>query len=108
MIGEPGYWGRGLGKLTVREMLRIAFEDEKWERFWGHFAAWNHRSIALHQSFGMTLAGKADHRRRHIDGTEHDMLILAIRRETWEANPACAVPAKPPSRNPEARGKLRR
>jgi RimJ/RimL family protein N-acetyltransferase len=84
-IGEPEYWGRGLGKDTARELLKIAFERQGWKRFWGYWPAWNARSIGLHQKLGFEIVGKAEHRRRHSDGTEHDELILAITAEQWRS-----------------------
>lgn len=82
-IGEPEFWGRGLGKETARRLLKIAFEQEGWTRFWGYWPAWNDRSIGLHRTLGFEIVGKADHRKRHPDGTEHDMLILAITSAQW-------------------------
>jgi RimJ/RimL family protein N-acetyltransferase len=84
-IGEPEYWGRGLGKLSVREILDIAFDREGWTRFWLECASWNHRAIGLYQSFGFEIIGKADHRRRHQDGSERDMLILEINADRWRS-----------------------
>jgi RimJ/RimL family protein N-acetyltransferase len=80
-IGEPEYWGRGLGKITVRELLKIAFEQEGWTRFWLYCNSWNHRAIGLYQSLGFEIVGKAEHRRRRLDGPEQDVLILAIRKD---------------------------
>jgi RimJ/RimL family protein N-acetyltransferase len=85
MAIEPEYWGYGLGKRTSREMLRIAFEQEGWTRAWAHIGVWNERSMVLHQSLGFEIIGKADHRRRHPDGTEHDVLLLAVTLDQWAA-----------------------
>jgi RimJ/RimL family protein N-acetyltransferase len=82
-IGEPEYWGRGLGKLTVRKLLDIAFEREGWTRFWLDCASWNHRALGLYQSFGFEITGKADFRRRHQDGSERDVLLLEITAAQW-------------------------
>jgi RimJ/RimL family protein N-acetyltransferase len=83
VIGEPEHWGRGLGKAAAAEVLRVAFEQEHWQRLWGYWPAWNQRSIALHQKLGFELAGIAEHKRRYLDGREHDQLVLAITRARW-------------------------
>lgn len=83
VIGEPEHWGRGLGKAAAIELLRVAFEQEGWERLWGYWPAWNHRSIALHQKLGFELVGIAEEKRRYLDGREHEQLILAITRGRW-------------------------
>ena len=88
MVIEPEYWGRGLGRATSREILRIVFEDEGWTRCWCQIAAWNDRSLGLHQSLGFEPYGKTEHRRRHVDGTEHDVLLLALTTEQWAAKRA--------------------
>jgi RimJ/RimL family protein N-acetyltransferase len=93
-IGEPEFWGRGLGKQTVQKILQIAFEQEHWTRFWLECNSWNLRAIGLYRSFGFEHVGKAEHRRRHPeDGTEHDVLILAITSAQWAAHQHAA--AKP-------------
>ncbi|MFV8755120.1 GNAT family N-acetyltransferase [Nannocystaceae bacterium ST9] len=76
-IGEPSYWGRGLGKAAVREVLTIAFERERWTRLWGYWPAWNERSIGLHEALGFRREGLAGFRRRDLDGREHEVWILA-------------------------------
>ncbi|MCH9679926.1 MAG: GNAT family N-acetyltransferase [Deltaproteobacteria bacterium] len=83
-IGEHQYWGRGLGKQMVTQLLRHAFEVEGWDRLWGHFPAWNARSIGLHQAMGFQIVGKADHKRRHPgDGKEYEVLVLAFERANY-------------------------
>jgi RimJ/RimL family protein N-acetyltransferase len=83
MAIEPEYWGQGLGKRSSREMLRIAFEELGWTRVWAVIGVWNERSMGLHQSLGFEILGMADHRRRHADGTERDVLLLAVTRAQW-------------------------
>lgn len=91
-IGEPEYWGRGLGKQTVRKILEIALEQEGWTRFWLEVNSWNLRAIGLYESLGFKLVGKAEQGRRHpIHGTEHDVLIYEIG-EISEVKPAAATP----------------
>jgi RimJ/RimL family protein N-acetyltransferase len=85
-IGEPEFWGRGLGRQTVNMILQIAFEQEGWTRFWLECNAWNLRALGLYQSLGFEIVGKADQRRRHPEtGIEHDVLVL-------ELTPAAAKP----------------
>lgn len=77
-IGEPEVWGRGLGKAAARAIVDVALQREGWDRLWGYFPAWNHRSIALHQQLGFVEVGVAADRRRYLDGSEHEQLILEI------------------------------
>jgi RimJ/RimL family protein N-acetyltransferase len=88
MAIDPEYWGYGLGKRTSREMMRIAFEQEGWTRVWAWIAEWNERSLGLHQSLGFEVVGKAEHRKRHVDGTEHDVLIIELTSARWAARRA--------------------
>lgn len=92
MAIEPEYWGLGLGKRSSREMLRIAFEQEGWDLVWAVIAAWNDRSMGLHQSLGFEIVGKAEHRRRHVDGTEHDVLRIEVTAAQWAARRAADEP----------------
>ena len=83
-IGEPRYWGRGLGKQMVRLLLRHVFEVEGWDRLWGYFPAWNDRSIALHEAMGFRRVGTADFRRLHPgEGKEYEVVILAFERKDY-------------------------
>jgi [ribosomal protein S5]-alanine N-acetyltransferase len=88
-IGEPEVWGRGLGKAAVRQLLAVAFEREGWARFWGHWPAWNRRSIELHRGLGFAAVGVARARRRYLDGSEHEVLILEHTRARWLAARPC-------------------
>ncbi|EDM80812.1 putative acetyltransferase [Plesiocystis pacifica SIR-1] len=76
-IGEPEYWGRGLGKQAAAEVLRLAFETLGWRRLWGYWPGWNARSIGLHEKLGFVREGQAAHTRRHADGSEHAVWVLA-------------------------------
>jgi RimJ/RimL family protein N-acetyltransferase len=88
MAIEPEYWGHGLGRRTSEEMMRIAFEQEGWTRAYAYIATWNERSLGLHRSLGFELVGKAEHRRRHVDGTEHDVWFIEMTSAQWAAHRA--------------------
>ena len=88
-IGEPEYWGRGLGKAIVEQLLVIAFEREGWQRFWGYFPAWNDRSIGLHEKLGFRKVGEAEAKRYHPGKQrEFTVYVLAMTRDEYAARAA--------------------
>jgi len=91
VIGETSLWGRGLGKQVVRQILCHAFTVEGWDRLFGRWPAWNKRSIHLHLALGFVVEGTTGERRRYLDGTEHDVLLMSIGRDDWQRNTS-AVP----------------
>lgn len=96
-IGEPTYWGRGLGKAAVSEVLAIAFEEQRWSRLWGHWPAWNERSIALHEALGFRRERLAEFRRRDLEGREHDVWILAAYSKRASEVSICSITQLEPS-----------
>jgi RimJ/RimL family protein N-acetyltransferase len=85
-IGEPAQWGKGYGKVMIDLILHEVFEVQGWDRFWGHFPAWNERSIGVHVKMGFTVVGKTDYRRLlPHEGKEYDVMILAMTRDEYQA-----------------------
>ncbi|HZP53646.1 GNAT family N-acetyltransferase [Actinocrinis sp.] len=56
----PEFQGRGLAKLAVRELLRLAHEDGRWGRIHAFPGATNGPSNGICRSLGFTLDGKRD------------------------------------------------
>jgi RimJ/RimL family protein N-acetyltransferase len=77
-IGEPSYWGRGLGKEAIHQAQTIAFEELGWTRMWGYFATWNERSIAVHEQMGWRRVRYSKFRRPDIEGREQDVWIMRV------------------------------
>ncbi len=56
-IGEPSYWGKGVGKQALGEMLKYAFETLHMHRVWAAVACGNERSERLVRGAGFLLEG---------------------------------------------------
>ena len=85
VIGEHQHWGKGYGKQVVRRLLQYGFEEEEWTRLFGYWPAWNERSIKMHEKLGFGIDGLADHQRKHIDGTTHDVYVMSITADAYRA-----------------------
>src|SRR5215510_5022193 len=57
IIGKTQHWGKGIGKSTVKEMLRYCFTDLKLHRVLAVIAHGNHRSEELFKKMGFTYEG---------------------------------------------------
>ena len=58
VIGEPEYWGRGIGGEVLRQMLVYAFEELKLHRVWATVILGNERSERMIKSAGFTAEGR--------------------------------------------------
>lgn len=56
----PEFQGRGLAKGSVRELLRLAYEDGRWGRVHAFPGATNGPSNGICRSLGFTLLGQRD------------------------------------------------
>ena len=57
-IGEPDYWGQGIGRAVLKEMMRYAFDDLHMHRVWAVVAKGNDRSDRLVKGAGFVREGR--------------------------------------------------
>jgi RimJ/RimL family protein N-acetyltransferase len=83
-IGEPGYWGRGLGTDALRALLDFAFGTLRLERMWLDVYSFNDRARRSYEKCGFVLEGTA---RQAVfrDGRRHDVQLMGILRDEWAA-----------------------
>lgn len=82
-IGDKTAWGKGYGAATVREVLRIGFEEWGLHRIHLTAFAENARAIRCYEKCGFRHEGL---RRKAVlkSGEWHDDVLMAILREEWE------------------------
>lgn len=86
-IGEPEYWERGIGKIVLRQLFAIAFEQQGRTRFWSTFPSWNDRSIAVHKQVGFRMIGEAPEQRYHpTKKRDFVVYLMEVTRDEYFAN----------------------
>ena len=82
MIGEPRYWGRGLGSETVQLMLDLAFRKMKLHRVELKVYSYNPRARKVYIRAGFCNEGiKREHVR--FGGKYHDVHMMSILQREW-------------------------
>jgi ribosomal-protein-alanine N-acetyltransferase len=83
ILGDKRHWGRGVGRLAGRMLLRHGFEKLNLERIYCATAASNHGMSKLAAALYMKLEGT---RRGHLylDGARVDVLEFGVLREEFE------------------------
>jgi RimJ/RimL family protein N-acetyltransferase len=81
-IGDRDYWGRGLGRESVRLLLNYAFRYLNYRRVWLRVHAANERAVRAYRACGFVEEGR---QRAHVwcDGAYDDLLLMGILREEW-------------------------
>ena len=86
-IGEPRFRGRGAGRAAQALGLDRAFFEFGLEKVWSEVLADNEVALKAQAAAGFRREG---YLRRHVykDGRAHDVVLLGILREEWEARRA--------------------
>jgi RimJ/RimL family protein N-acetyltransferase len=84
-IGGKEYWGKGYGSDAVRTLLGFAFGEMNLHRVQLEVHDFNARAIRCYEKCGFQVEGR---RREALfrDGYYHDILIMGILREDFEAS----------------------
>ncbi len=84
VIGEKSYWNKGYGTDATRTLLRYAFEQLGLNRVELEVYAFNPRAQRAYEKAGFHRDGV---RRQALyrDGKFHDIYLMGILREDWEA-----------------------
>ncbi len=83
-IGNTGDQSKGCGTEAVRLLLSHAFRDLNLQRVDLHVLASNARAIRVYEKCGFQREG-VKRRAAWIDNAWHDLIIMSILREEWEA-----------------------
>lgn len=77
MIGNPDYWGQGLGKEALLQILHYGFEERGLNRVYAHINADNASSLRLHEKCGYKREGLL---RQAIfkNGQFKDVVVMSI------------------------------
>jgi len=77
MIGEPGWWGRGVGTDVLETVIAACFDDWNLRRLWARSEALNERAHRLFKRFGFfheaTLRDAS-----YFEGQYHDVLVFGL------------------------------
>lgn len=86
VIGEKDLWGQGLGTDALNAIVDFGFGELRLERIQLECYAFNPRGRRSYEKAGFTLEGTR--RRAHYqNGEYHDVLLMALLRDEWRANP---------------------
>ena len=83
-LGEPEYWGKGLGTEAMRLCLRYAFTELNLDRVTLWVFGYNQRAIRSYEKAGFMKEGVIRGMLAR-EGQRHDVHIMGILREEWLA-----------------------
>jgi RimJ/RimL family protein N-acetyltransferase len=83
-IGEPAYWGQGLGTDALRALLDFGFGILRLDRIGLDVYAFNERARRSYEKCGFVLEGTM-RQGLYRDGKRHDVHLMGILREEWVA-----------------------
>lgn len=76
--------GRGFGRVAVRHVKRVAFEELEAHRLWLDVKAWNQRAQHLYQSEGFVREGLLRECLRTVDGHE-SLVVMSMLEDEYKA-----------------------
>ncbi len=83
VIGDPNWWGKGIGKTVVAELLQYCFDKLGLHRVLAVIARGNVRSEALFKHLGFTHEGTL-REATLIDGEHVDLLCYSLLKREYE------------------------
>ena len=83
-LGEPEYWGKGLGTEAMRMILRYAFTELNLHRVMLWVFGYNQRAIRSYAKAGFQQEGIL-REMVNREGQRHDVHIMGILRDEWLA-----------------------
>jgi RimJ/RimL family protein N-acetyltransferase len=84
MIGEKDCWNRGYGTDAVRTLVRFAFREMNLHRVELNVFDFNPRAQACYRKCGFVEEGRK-RQAFYRDGAYHDIIIMGVLREEFEA-----------------------
>lgn len=89
MIGNKEYWGRGYGREAIQLLLGFAFRELGLNLVWLTVLDFNARAIRCYERVGFSHEGR-QRQRVFREGEYHDLLLMSITREEYEARARAA------------------
>jgi RimJ/RimL family protein N-acetyltransferase len=84
MIGRRDRQHRGLGRRAMRLMLGHGFRVLNLERIYLYVVDYNDAARKLYESYGFVHEGRL-RRQIALDGHYHDLLVMGLLRDEYEA-----------------------
>lgn len=85
LIGETNYWGKGLGKAAIHELLHYAFSTLNLNRIWLGVNEYNIPAYKLYISCGFTEEGRL-REEFYKDGKYCDLIRMGILRHEYRGS----------------------
>jgi RimJ/RimL family protein N-acetyltransferase len=83
-IGEKSLWGQGYGTDAMNALVDFGFGQLRLERIWLEVYDFNARARRSYEKSAFVLEGIQRHANYRL-GKFHDVLLMAILREDWDA-----------------------
>lgn len=83
-IGDKAYWNQGYGTDALKILLRFVFEQLNMNKVSLQVLSFNERAQRVYQRLGFIEEGRL-RQERYVDGSYHDMLVMGLLREEYEA-----------------------
>jgi RimJ/RimL family protein N-acetyltransferase len=83
VIGEPGLWGKGIGRTTVTALLEHCFGKLQLHRVLAVIARGNGRAVALFEHMSFTHEGTL-REATLIDGKHMDLLLYSLLKREYQ------------------------
>lgn len=83
LIGKEGNRGRGIGTKVLKEVLRIGFEDIKFEKITLGVFDFNDNAIRCYENAGFTKEGFKENARKSSNGY-WSLCEMAISKDKWD------------------------
>jgi RimJ/RimL family protein N-acetyltransferase len=82
-IGEKKMWGKGIGTLVTKQILKIGFSNYKLNRIFLTVSEPNHGGIKAYKNAGFEIEGKL-RQACFRDNEYHDKIIMSILKSAWK------------------------
>lgn len=82
LIGEENIRGRGIGKLVLEKILKIGFEELKFEKIMLRVFDFNHRAIKCYENAGFEKEKFLENARKSENGY-WNLYEMGVLREKW-------------------------
>ena len=83
-IGDKAYWNQGYGTDALQVLLRFVFQQLNMNKVSLQVLSFNGRAQRVYQRLGFIEEGCL-RQERYVDGSYHDMLVMGLLREEYEA-----------------------
>lgn len=82
-IGDKTLWGRGIGTLITKQILKIGFENYNLNRIMLTVSEHNYGGINAYKKAGFKEEGRL-REANYRNGKYHDKLVMSVLKDEWE------------------------